>query len=90
MEDARVEQEHFLAATTVSADVFGAGEIEELACDTFFGGEDDAVFGENAEDGACVRDGFHRILDCESDRRVLRGWMEEMGRDVLWYKRPMG
>ena len=71
--DARVEEEHLFAATTVSAALFGAGEIEELARDTFFGGQDDAVFGEDAEDGACVGDGLHRILDCEGDRRAQRG-----------------
>ena len=62
--DGRVEEEHLFATAAVPAAFFGAGEVEEFAGDTFFGGEDDAVFGEDAEDGACVRDGFHGIFDC--------------------------
>ena len=78
--NARVEQEHLFAATAVSAAFFCAGEIEELACHTFFGGKDDAVFGEDAEDGASVRDGFHCILDCEDDDRAPALLMGDMRR----------
>lgn len=62
--DVRVEQKHLFAAAAVAPAVLSAGEVEEFTRDTFFGGEDDAVFGEYAEDGACVRDGFHGIFDC--------------------------
>lgn len=88
--DARVEEEHLFAATPVPTTAFFcAGEIEEFACDTLFGCEDDAVFGEDAEDGARVRDGLHCILNCGSDRRVLCG-RAVMRWDILWYRRPVG